>query len=83
MDFIISFLSTPAVLLGLVAMIGLLAQKKSGTEVLTGTSKTIIGFLIFNVGGTIMTGLCRTSIRCSKPDFISRELLLFLKQRQH
>ncbi len=27
MDFIISFLSTPAVLLGLVAMIGLLAQK--------------------------------------------------------
>lgn len=28
MDFIISFLSTPAVLLGLVAMIGLLAQKK-------------------------------------------------------
>ena len=56
MDFIISFLSTPAVLLGLVAMIGLLAQKKSGTEVLTGTSKTIIGFLIFNAGGTIMTG---------------------------
>lgn len=28
MDLIISFLSTPAVLLGLVAMIGLLAQKK-------------------------------------------------------
>ncbi len=56
MDFIISFLSTPAVLLGLVAMIGLLAQKKSGTEVLTGTSKTIIGFLIFSTGGTIMTG---------------------------
>ena len=27
MDFIISFLSTPAVLIGLVAMIGLLAQK--------------------------------------------------------
>lgn len=27
MDLIISFLSTPAVLLGLVAMIGLLAQK--------------------------------------------------------
>lgn len=29
MDLIISFLSTPAVLLGLVAMIGLLAQKKN------------------------------------------------------
>lgn len=56
MDFIISFLSTPAVLLGLVAFIGLVAQKKSGTEVLTGTFKTIIGFLIFSSGGSIMTG---------------------------
>lgn len=56
MKFIISFLSTPAVLLGLVAMIGLLAQKKKGTEVLTGTFKTIIGFLVFSAGGSIMTG---------------------------
>ena len=42
MDLIISFLSTPAVMLGMVAMIGLIAQKKSGTEVMTGTFKTII-----------------------------------------
>ena len=33
MDFVISFLSTPAILLGLVAMVGLLAQKKKGSEV--------------------------------------------------
>lgn len=56
MALIISFLSTPAVLLGLVAMIGLIAQKKSGTEILTGTFKTIIGFLVFSSGGSIMTG---------------------------
>lgn len=56
MEFIISFLSTPAVLLGVVAFIGLLAQKKTGTEILTGTFKTIIGFLVFSAGGTIMTG---------------------------
>lgn len=56
MDFMISFLSTPAVMLGLVALIGLVAQKKSGTEVLTGTFKTIIGFLVFSAGGSIMTG---------------------------
>lgn len=56
MDFIISFLSTPAILLGLVAFIGLAAQKKSGTEILTGTFKTIIGFLVFSSGGSIMTG---------------------------
>lgn len=51
MDFIISFLSTPAVLLGLVALIGLLAQKKNGVQILTGTFKTVIGFLMFSSGG--------------------------------
>lgn len=56
MKFVISFLSTPAVLLGLVAMVGLLAQKKKGDEVLVGTFKTIIGFMIFSAGGSIMTG---------------------------
>lgn len=56
MKFIISFLSTPAILLGLVAFIGLVAQKKKGTEVTIGTFKTIIGFLIFSSGGAIMTG---------------------------
>lgn len=56
MNFIISFLSTPAVLLGLVAMIGLMAQKKKGSEVLVGTFKTIIGFLVFGAGGSLMTG---------------------------
>lgn len=56
MDFLISFLSTPAIMLGLVALIGLVAQKKSGTEVLTGTFKTVIGFLVFSTGGSLMTG---------------------------
>ncbi|WP_414043938.1 PTS ascorbate transporter subunit IIC [Macrococcus sp. EM39E] len=56
MDFIVSFLSTPAVLLGVVAFIGLMAQKKDASEVMTGTFKTIIGFLIFASGGMIMTG---------------------------
>ena len=80
--FIISFLSTPAVLLGLVAMIGLLAQKKSGTEVLTGTSKTIIGFLIFNAGGTIMTGALQNFNTLFQTGFLIKGVLL-LKQRQH
>ena len=82
MDFIISFLSTPAVLLGLVAMIGLLAQKKSGTEVLTGTSKTIIGFLIFNAGGTFMTGALQNFNTLFQTGFLIKGVLL-LKQRQH
>ncbi|MBQ6483692.1 MAG: PTS transporter subunit IIC [Carnobacterium sp.] len=56
MNFTISFLSTPAVLLGIVAFVGLVAQKKTGTEVLTGTFKTIIGFMVFSAGGSLMTG---------------------------
>ncbi|WP_110955566.1 PTS ascorbate transporter subunit IIC [Anaerosinus massiliensis] len=56
MDFIVSLLSNPAVLLGLVAFIGLLAQKKSGTEIITGASKTAIGFLVFGIGAGTMTG---------------------------
>lgn len=56
MDFIISFFSTPAILLGIVAFVGLVAQKKTGTEVLTGTFKTIIGFMVFSAGGSLMTG---------------------------
>ena len=56
MEFLVSLLSNPAIMLGLVAMIGLLAQKKTGTEVFTGASKTAIGFLIFGIGANTMTG---------------------------
>lgn len=55
MDFIISFLSTPAILLGVFALVGLIAQKKALPDIFTGTSKTIIGFLIFSTGGTTIT----------------------------
>lgn len=54
--FFVSLLSNPAVMLGIVAFIGLVAQHKSGTDVFKGTMKTIIGFLIFNVGASTMTG---------------------------
>lgn len=56
LDFIISFLSQPAVLLGVVAFIGLVAQKdKDWTDVTKGTAKTVIGFLIFQVGASTLT----------------------------
>lgn len=55
MEFIVSLLSNPAILLGIVALVGLVAQRKTPTEVFTGSAKTIIGFLIFGIGADVMT----------------------------
>lgn len=49
-------LSVPAVLVGLVALIGLLAQKKSSTECIKGTLKTIMGFIILGAGAGVIVG---------------------------
>lgn len=49
-------LSQPSVLVGLVALIGLLAQKKPVEQIITGTIKTIIGFLILSGGANIVVG---------------------------
>ncbi|MFU0790367.1 PTS ascorbate transporter subunit IIC [Cerasibacillus sp. JNUCC 74] len=48
--FAIDLLGSAAILVGLMALLGLLLQKKAFDEVLTGTLKTIVGFLIFTVG---------------------------------
>lgn len=56
MKFVVALLSNPAILLGLVACIGLIAQKgKTGTDVIKGTIKTIVGFAIFQGGGAMIT----------------------------
>lgn len=55
MKFLVSLLSTPAILLALVSLVGLISQKKNATEVFTGTAKTAIGFLIFGIGAATMT----------------------------
>lgn len=51
-------LSEPAMLVGLMALIGLLALKKPVGKILTGTLKPILGFLMLGVGaGTIVAAL--------------------------
>lgn len=48
----------PAFLLGMVVLLGLLLQKKSASQIISGTTKAIIGFLIINAGaGVIVNSL--------------------------
>ncbi|MDO7976565.1 PTS ascorbate transporter subunit IIC [Oceanotoga teriensis] len=46
-------LSSAPILVGLMALMGLLIQKKSAVKVITGTIKTIVGFLIFSSGAAL------------------------------
>ncbi|CAH0535740.1 Ascorbate-specific PTS system EIIC component [Vibrio stylophorae] len=47
-------LSEPSVLVGLIALIGLVAQKKPATECIKGTVKTILGFIILGAGAGLV-----------------------------
>lgn len=49
---------TPAILLGFIVLVGLLLQKKNTSQVISGTFKAIIGFLIIGAGaGVIVNAL--------------------------
>ncbi len=56
LKFITDVLSVPAILVGIISMVGLLVQKKSGPDILKGTVKTILGFLILGGGAGIVVG---------------------------
>ena len=45
----------PAILIGIIALIGLLVQRKSASEVVSGTIKAILGFLLILAGAQIIT----------------------------
>jgi len=54
MYLIANVLSEPAFLIGIVALIGLLVQKKNFSEVVAGTVKTMVGFLLITTGAQSM-----------------------------
>lgn len=57
LEFIVyDLLSEAGILIGLLALIGLLLQKKPADKVISGTIKTIVGFLIFGIGSTAAQG---------------------------
>lgn len=58
LDFIVDILSAPAVLVGLVALIGLIAQKKPLPDLIRGSVKTILGFIVLGGGaGLVVSSL--------------------------
>ncbi|HEY3409969.1 MAG TPA: PTS ascorbate transporter subunit IIC [Propionicimonas sp.] len=56
--FLLEVVKTPALILGLVALIGLAIQRKTGAQIFAGTVKTALGMLIVSAGA----GLVVTSI---------------------
>lgn len=56
LNFVVDILKVPAILVGLIALIGLVAQKKSFSDVVKGTIKTILGFIVLGGGATVLVG---------------------------
>lgn len=58
LTFITAVLSNPAVILGLIAAVGLILLRKSSSDIIKGTLKTLLGFIILQQGaGIIVNGL--------------------------
>lgn len=56
LEFILDILSEPSILVGLVALIGLIIQRKSLSDCILGSIKTIMGFLVLNGGASVVVG---------------------------
>lgn len=57
-DFIIQVVQIPALIVGFIAFLGLIAQKKPASDVITGTTKTALSLLIIAGGsGVLVAGL--------------------------
>lgn len=53
---VLDILSQPAVLVAAIALIGLLIQKKSSAEIIKGTTKTFLGFIVLSAGASVLVG---------------------------
>lgn len=54
LNFIQEVLSTPSIFVGLLALLGLLLQKKDAQSCIKGTIKTILGFVVLNAGAGVV-----------------------------
>ena len=53
--FLTDIISQPAILLGLVSFMGLIALKKPGHKILTGTLGPILGYIMLGAGADVIT----------------------------
>jgi PTS system ascorbate-specific IIC component len=56
LSFIQELLSAPQILIGIIVLVGLIAQRKPAHEVIRGTIKAILGFIIIQQGAGILVG---------------------------
>ncbi|MGT2866750.1 PTS ascorbate transporter subunit IIC [Streptococcus fryi] len=54
LDFLVDIASTPAILVALIAILGLVLQKKPVPDIVKGGIKTFVGFLVVSGGATII-----------------------------
>ena len=54
LNFFLELLQTPTIILAIVALIGLIAQRKKFSEVLSGTVKTALGYLVLSAGSSLL-----------------------------
>lgn len=58
LSILVDILSQPAVLVAIIAFIGLIMQQKSAADVTKGTTKTLLGFIVLSAGaGVVSTSL--------------------------
>ena len=53
---VVDILSQPAVLISLISLIGLILQKKPTNEIIKGTTKSFLGFIVIAAGAGILVG---------------------------
>lgn len=81
LNFIVDILSQPAILVALIAFIGLIVQKKPAATITSGTIKTILGFLILSAGASF--DLLNHSAKYSNTHLVCKVSYLTTKLSSH
>lgn len=82
LNFIVDILSQPAILVALIAFIGLIVQKKPAATITSGTIKTILGFLILSAGADVVD-LLNHSAKYSNTHLVCKVSYLTTKLSSH